>query len=106
MIYEKQSKAIIRKIIRQVKIDPYVCICVNCGIDGETLYRGTKESEILDTIFGVDCCEVFFIDLTTSRQLGGIAIALEYDTAPNQIIYDYINNEYTERLIKLTTKES
>lgn len=42
MKHEKQAKSFIRKMIRKVKIDPYVSIRVDCAIDGETLYHGTK----------------------------------------------------------------
>lgn len=104
MKHEKQAKSFIRKMIRKVKIDPYVSIRVDCGIDGETLYHGTKESDLLDTIFGVDCSEVFFVDLTTSRELGGIAIVLDYDRSPDEIVSDYIDNDYTNRLIQHAEK--
>ena len=105
---EKAAKSFVRKIIRHAKIDPYLCIAVDCPETGESFYWGTKESELLESIFGVESCYVRFVDLTTSRELGALAIFLDYDFDhnPEQIVYDYIDNNWTNKLMKYATKES
>ena len=99
MKYEKQARALIRKMIRRARQDWTTCVYVTPYGESEVLNEGQLERDILDAVFSCDETTVTFHDMTTGRNLGKALIVLEYDSEPDEIISDYTGNPYTQRLI-------
>ena len=101
MKYEKQARAMIRKMIRSARQDWATCVYVRPYGDDETINERQNEREILDAVFCCDETVIRFVDITTGRNLGSVLVVLEYDRQPDEVISDYTDNPYTQRLIDL-----
>ena len=101
MKYEKQARAIIRKIIRRARQDWTTCVYVTPYGESDVLNEGQLERDIIDAVFSCDETIITFHDMTTGRNLGKVLIVLEYDREPCEIVSDYTGNPYTQRLIDL-----
>jgi hypothetical protein len=99
MKHEKQARALIRKMIRRARQDWTTCVYVTPYGDYETINERQHEGEILDAVFGCDETVIRFHDMTTGRNLGSVLVVLEYDREPCEIISDYTDNEYMNRLL-------
>lgn len=98
MKYEKQARAMIRKMIRSAKQDWTTCVYVTPYGESEVLNEGQLERDILDAVFCCDETIITFHDMTTGRNLGKALIVLEYDRDPQEIVSDHTANEYMQRL--------
>ena len=101
MKYEKQARAIIRKIIRRARQDWTTCVYVTPYGESAVLNEGQLERDIIDAVFSCDETIITFHDMTTGRNLGKVLIVLEYDREPCEIVSDHTGNPYTQRLIDL-----
>lgn len=101
MKYEKQARALIRKMIRRARQDWTTCVYVTPYGESEVLNEGQLERDIVNAVFSCDETMITFHDMTTGRNLGKALIVLEYDSEPDEIISDYTGNPYTQRLIDL-----
>jgi hypothetical protein len=99
MKYEKQARALIRKMIRRARQDWTTCVYVTPYGESEVLNEGQLERDIIDAVFSCDETIITFHDMTTGRNLGKVVIVLEYDREPCEIVSDYTGNPYTQRLI-------
>ena len=99
MKYEKQARAHVRRIIRDARQDWSTCVFVRCYGDDDILNDRQHEREILDAVFNCDETTITFHDTCTGRNLGSILVVLDYDREPGEIISDYTDNRYIERLI-------
>ncbi len=99
MKYEKQARALIRKMIRRARQDWTTGVFVRPRGEHDVMNEGQLERDILDAVFGCDETVITFHDMTTGRNLGKVLIVLEYDSEPDEIISDYTGNPYTQRLI-------
>ncbi len=99
MKYEKQARALIRKMIRRARQDWTTCVYVTPYGESEVLNDGQLERDIVEAVFSCDETTVTFHDMTTGRNLGKVLIVLEYDRDPEEIISDHTGNPYTQRLI-------
>ena len=101
MKYEKQARALIRKMIRRAKQDWTTCIFVTPYGENDLVNEGQLERQIVDAVFSCDETTITFNNMTTGRNLGSIMVVLEYDREPCEIVSDYTANPYTQRLIDL-----
>jgi hypothetical protein len=99
MKYEKQARALIRKMIRRARQDWTTCVYVTPYGESEVLNEGQLERDIVEAVFSCDETIITFHDMTTGRNLGKVVIVLEYDREPCEIVSDYTGNPYTQRLI-------
>ena len=99
MKYEKQARALIRKMIRSARQDWATCVYVTPYGDDETINERQNEKEILDAVFCCDETVIRFVDITTGRNLGSILVVLEYDREPCEIVSDHTDNDYINRLL-------
>jgi len=98
MKHEKQSRALIRKMIRRARQDWTTCVYVTPYGESEVLNEGQLERDILDAVFSCDETTITFHDMTTGRNLGKALVVLEYDREPCEIVSDHTANEYMQRL--------
>ena len=98
MKYEKQARAMIRKMIRRARQDWTTGIFVRPRGEHDVMNEGQLERDILDAVFGCDETIITFHDMTTGRNLGKALIVLEYDREPQEIVSDHTGNEYMQRL--------
>jgi hypothetical protein len=98
MKYEKQARALIRKMIRRARQDWTTCIYVTPYGESEVLNDQQIERDIIDAVFSCDETIITFHDMTTGRNLGKALIVLEYDRDPQEIVSDHTANEYMQRL--------
>ena len=101
MKYEKQARAMIRKMIRRAKQDWTTCVYVTPYGESEVLNEGQLERDIVNAVFSCDETMITFHDMTTGRNLGKALIVLEYDRDPQEIVSDHTANPYMQRLINL-----
>jgi len=99
MKYEKQARALIRKMIRRAKQDWTTCIFVTPYGENDLVNEGQLERQIVDAVFSCDETTITFNNMTTGRNLGKALIVLEYDREPCEIVSDHTGNEYMQRLI-------
>lgn len=99
MKYEKQARALIRKMIRRARQDWTTCVYVTPYGESEVLNDQQLERDIIDAVFSCDETIITFHDMTTGRNLGKALIVLEYDRDPQEIVSDHTANEYMQRLI-------
>ena len=100
MIHEKQARALIRKMIRRARQDWTTCVYVSPYGEDEVINEGQLERHIVNAVFGCDETIITFHDMTTGRNLGKVIIVLEYDREPCEIVSNYTDNEYINRLIE------
>jgi len=101
MKHEKQARAMIRKMIRRAKQDWTTCVYVTPYGESEVLNEGQLERDIVNAVFCCDETVIRFVDITTGRNLGSVLVVLEYDREPCEIVSDYTDNPYMQRLINL-----
>ena len=99
MIHEKKAKTLLKKIIKKAQLDPNIFVVVKDEED-QRINENNKIDEIIDSIFSVDISTVLFANRKTNRYVGWIFIVLEYDTEPEEIIYDYEPMDWTENLLE------
>lgn len=100
MIHERKAKELLKRIIKHAQLDRSIFVVVK-DEEGERMNDTNKIDEIIDCIFSVDVCEVYFVDRIRRVNKGWLFIVLEYETLPEEIISDYSANEYIEELIKI-----
>lgn len=100
MLHEGKSKELLKRIIKHAQMDRSIFVVVR-DEDGEKMNDTNKIDEIIDCIFSVDVCEVYFFDRIRRKSKGWIVVVLEYDTLPDEIISDYLLNDYINELVKI-----
>ena len=99
MKYEKQARALVRKMLRSARQDWTTCVYVTPYGESDVINEEQLERDIINAVFSCDETTITFHDMTTGRNLGKVLIVLEYDREPCEIVSDYTGNEYTQRLI-------
>lgn len=97
MLYLKACEAVARKIIRSGRDKHVVCL-VEC--EGATFTATDKESQIIDAIFAADETTLRFLETTTGKTLGEFQFVLEFDSSPFEIVQDFTNNEFCNRIME------
>ena len=105
MIYRKQAKAIVRRLIRKARKEGKR-VDVLCSWELDYLHEhGANENELVEAVFGCDETTIRIVEkdwtaANPERVCGYIAIVLEYGRLPEEIISDYSANKYTEALVR------
>jgi hypothetical protein len=99
MIHEKQARALVRKMIRRARQDWTTCVYVTPYGEDEVINEGQLERHIVNAVFSCDETILTFHNMTTGRNLGKVAIVLEYDREPCEIVSNYTDNDYINRLL-------
>ena len=106
MLHEKQAKSVIRKMIRKAKQDWTMGLYVYLSYDDDVQnidHNGQvsfKEKDIIDAIMCADETVLRFVRTTDGYHLGSILFIFDYDSDPSEIICNYTDNDYINRLIK------
>jgi hypothetical protein len=100
MLHEGKAKELLKRIIKHAQLDRSIFVVVR-DEDGEKMNDTNKVDEIIDCIFSVDVCEVYFVDRIRRVNKGWIVVVLEYNTPPDEIISDYLLNDYINELVKV-----
>jgi len=106
MLHEKQAKSVIRKMIRKAKQDWTMGLYVYLSYDDEVQnidrngQVSFKEKDIIDAVMCADETVLRFVRITDGHHMGSVLFVFDYDRLPEEIISDYTDNEYTNRLVK------
>ena len=99
MLYEKKCRAHIRRVIRKARQEWSTVVLVYPSGESDRLNERQHEGDILDSVFCMDETEIVFHDTIRGVDLGYMLIVLEHDRTPDEIISDYSDNAYTQRLV-------
>jgi len=114
MLHEKQIKSVIRKIVRKAKQDWTTGLYVFLSGDDYLANKGDVqnldkngqvsflEKDIIDAVLCGDETVIKFVRTTDGYHLGSILFIFDYDSDPSEIICNYTDNDYINRLIKST----
>ena len=106
MLKEKKIKQVIRKIVREAKTDWTTGLYVSAMGDNETLNLNSDglpsflERDVINAILSCDETILRLVRITDSKTLGQIVFVFDYDSEASEIVCDYTDNEYTNRLIQ------
>ena len=106
MLNEKKIKQVIRKIVREAKSDWAAGLYVSAMGDNETLNLNRDglpsflERDVINAILSCDETTLRIVRITDSKLLGNIAFVFDYDSDPSEVVCDYTDNDYTNRLIQ------